>query len=101
MLITEAECSNFIRSGYEILKLFNIDTPVSYEEAYQTLLNNRTRILLGAGSTLAVYINTIHHCNGELNYVEEGYILTQCGLRERERLKNIIDKADSVTLVAS
>lgn len=100
MLNTEIECSNFIRSGYEILKLFNEDTPVSYAEAFQTLCANRTRILLGATGTVAGYIHTIHLCNGELSYIDGGYILTQRGLRERERLKKIIDKADGVISVA-
>ncbi len=87
-------CTNFERSGYEVLKLFNTETPVSEDEAYQAL--SGVRILLGAQVTIADYLQSLC-CGNELVSKDDGYIITPRGIKERERLKVLVDHAGLVS----
>ena len=99
-IVEEPKYSNFVRSGYEVLKLFNTEKPVSTEQALETLLKSKTRILLGARVTLEDYLHSLA-CGNELKYQPSarGYIITKGGVRELERLRGVIEKADRKILV--
>ena len=83
-------CTNFERSGYAILKAFDTANPKSVKEVYSQL--SGTRILLGARVTIDDYVVSLFRGN-ELKEQEAGrYVLTQRGVRERDRLREIVEQ---------
>lgn len=85
-------CTNFERSGYEVLKLFDTDQPRTITEVYNHLYAAKTRMLLGATATIADYVDSLH-CGRALEIKNEGYVLTPLGVWERDRLAEVIRAA--------
>lgn len=87
-------CTNFERSGYEVLKLFDTDKPKSAHEVYTQLHNSRTRILLGARVTIDDFVESLYRGNELARMGTVGYVLTKHGKQELSRLRDIVERAD-------
>lgn len=83
-------CTNFHRSAYEIFRLFDRYHPKSVKEVYKELGESKVEITLGATASIRDFIQAV--CTErDLEKQGEGYILTESGVCERERLSSLVN----------
>lgn len=86
-------CTEFHRSAYKIMQLFDENHPKSARDIYDSLRARDVVILLGATNSVSEFLESL--CAGrELEEKEGGYVLTRVGVRERERLARIVSSSE-------
>ena len=86
-------CTNFDRSVYLILKRFDDQNPKSKKQVFDELYNARAKIFLGATTSFSDFVSTLKTERKLVNR-ESGLVLTKNGLRLRNQLAEMINKAD-------